>query len=97
MENALSKADEKLNRLEEVSREDLNQLKTVKKETFSRKFSQFLNWNNPESSVAGWRFWTTKHTFEAPADLQRRHINIWRSVKVSEVTGNSLEVKDRVH
>lgn len=52
MENALSKADEKLNRLEEVSREDLNQLKTVKKETFSRKFSEFLNWNNPERSVA---------------------------------------------
>lgn len=43
MENALSKAEEKLNRLEEVSREDLNQLKTVKKETFSRKFSEFLN------------------------------------------------------
>jgi len=31
MENALSKADEKLNRLEEVSKEDLNQLKKVKK------------------------------------------------------------------
>lgn len=31
MENAFSKADEKLNRLEKVSREDLNQLKMVKK------------------------------------------------------------------
>lgn len=37
MENAFSKADEKLNRLEKVSREDLNQLKMVKKKNVFKK------------------------------------------------------------